>query len=527
MTTIPIEGLTWTGLASTSPSGALIADEDGTLTAIVDYIRPIPGQTITITVTAAAAADGPATLLVAGHSTTLPSEPTTLTYPIDPTRPLTIHLAAVISATIAITVTAPDTPPDTAEPWQVLALDVLTPIASDALHWDTGRWDRAAWDRSAPPPGTMIWDTARWDDAYWNDQTVTTAWTSILGPCTQITARRGVSTTGPILTAQTGTLTLDALDLDPRALGIVRGTPIRLYHWPTRTPIWSGRVDTLTTTPLITGGLTTQIVAVDDVALLVAITRYGARPTGGGTEPWAARIARLMESAPAVAYEITGSTAALVCPTVWETSLANHLDAAIATTGGAWWARRDGGIIVAATLPDTTSAELALTDDPQTFHTATCWHYYDGAAAWSSAGLTSQIEATNHDAAPDDDGEWRADDQTITVTDATTTAAWGGTAARVDLIAADSVAAEAAARRLLTRAPAAPTVSQASTAHLDHRRPRTAQAARMAAAARLDPLTPVIATQRGETSRALVASVTHTISPLTWTTTTDLTRSPS
>ena len=67
-------------------------------------------------------------------------------------------------------------------------------------------------------------------------------------------------------------------------------------------------------------------------------------------------------------------------------------------------------------------------------------------------------------------------------------------------------------------------MTTAVTDHVNHRRPRPTQAARMLAAAQLDPLTPVTAAQRGETARALVAAVAHAITPTAWTTTTDLTQ---
>lgn len=523
-TTINTNDLIWSGVLTTAGDGTMTTDTSKTLATTIERVRPIPGHHLTITTTIAAAIGTTGAILVQGHLTTITSGlATTVAHDVDPLRPLTIQLTNVAAATVHLELTAPDDVPDHAEPWQVLALDVMAPIATDALQWDAGRWDRAAWDSAAPVPGTLVWDSGQWDAAYWYDSTVTQAWTSILGPCTTISTRRGVATTGPILTAQTGTLSLQAIDLDPRALGIVYGAPIRLYHWPSRAPIFTGYVSGIAVIPLKAGGSTCTIDAVDDVAPLATITRYGARPTGGGNEPWDARIARLMVSAPDMAYEIAGSTTELVCPTVWETSLANHLDACIATSGGAWWARRAGGIIVAANLPNDLPA-LVLTDNPATHHSATCWHYHDGAASWSTAALTSQIEATNHTAEPDETGDWKATDTTITVTETTTAAAWGGAAARVDLMATDPTTATIAARRLLRRASTTPTMTTAVTDHVNHRRPRPTQAARMLAAAQLDPLTPVTAAQRGETARALVAAVAHAITPTAWTTTTDLTQ---
>ena len=523
-TPITLADLTWTGVISTAGDGTMTTDASHRLACTIDLIRPIPGHQITVTATATPAVGDLASLVVQGVGITIqPGQPASLTHTLDPIRPVTITLANVAAARVDIEITAPDpAPPATADPWQVLALDVLAPIPSDALHWDVGRWDRAAWDSAAPAPGSLVWDQGAWDLTYWADPAQTTAWTSIIGPCTTITTQRGSATHGPVMTAQTGLLTIEALDLDPRALGITYGAPIRLYHWPTRTPIFTGWVSAISTAPLKTGGSTCTLTAVDAAARLAAITRHGARPTGGGTETWAARIARLMTSAPDVPYQTRGVTDALICPTVWETSLANHLDACVATSGGAWWADRAGGIVLLAALP-ADPRPLVLTDDPATAHDDTIWHYHDGAASWSSTTVLAQIEATNHPAGQDEAGEWRAADQTLIVTDPTNPAAFGGTSARVDLLAPDLAAATAAARRLLRRATTVPAMTTATTNHVNHRRPASTHRGRMHVAAQLDPLQQIVTRQRDETSDALITAVRHTITPTAWATTLALT----
>ena len=213
------------------------------------------------------------------------------------------------------------------------------------------------------------------------------------------------------------------------------GTPIRLYHWPTATLIWTGWVTDLATTPAKTGRGSTTITASDAVARLVAVTRYGARPEGGRTETWRQRLARLMTSAPAgLEYTVRTTSETEVCPTVWETDLASHLDALVATTGGAWTVTRDGRIEVWATLPDQAPA-LTLTDTLDLPDDGTeAIAYTAGPSTWTAARVIAGIEATTHDAAPDEQGEWRAADTTVTVTDTTSTASWGGMSVRVDLM---------------------------------------------------------------------------------------------
>ena len=464
-------------------------------------------------------------VVIQGRSWTVhPRQWGTIRETLDPTRPVIIDITGVTAADARVRIHTTTTLPVDARPHDVLALEAYCPIPTAALVWDRDRWDRAAWQTTRAVPGTLVWDYGRWDKRYWYDQTLTMAWTPILGPTTRLTTSRGIQGEGPVLTAQAGHLTIEATGLDPRALGISYATPIRLYHWPTQTEIFTGTVSDVRTTPHKNGPATIQITAADAVARLAGTTRYGARPDSGGEETWRQRLARLMASVPQVAYTTRTTSTAPVCPTVWETSLANHIDALVATTGGAWCARRDTGIDVWATLPDTAPA-LTLTDTHNDDAlTPTVLHYSAGPATWSSAALISAIEATTHTAAPDDAGEWRAADRTITVTNPTTTAAWRGATAKVDMLApATAGAHETAARRLLRRATTTPTLASATIPIVSARTAPATHAARMALAAALDPLTPVIASQAGERARALIARVTHTITPHTWTTTTDLT----
>lgn len=448
----------------------------------------------------------------------------TVSQTVDAAQPVTLALSNWQSGDVTVTVTTPDDIPDNPEPCDVLALDVWAPVPTQALRWDLDRWDRALWDTPRPLPGALVWDTGVWGGARWWDTSQDTWWAAILGPSTTVTTRRGMSASGPVLKADAGTLSVTATDnLDPRALGLVYGAPIRLYHWPTRTAIWTGYVTDVTITPIKDGGYTVALDAADDVAQVVAVTRYGARSDSGGPETWHERLARLMASAPTVPVTVAADSSAMICPTVWETSLAAHLDALVASTGGWWTGNRWGGITIAATPPDT--SPVALLTDQADAVPGRAWRYTAGPSSWSSSKLIAALKATTHTAAPDDKGEWRATDQTWTVTDPSTTAAWGGTTAAVDLLTPDEATTRVAAARLLRRATDAPPLTSATIRPVSRRtRPvsrRTRpdeQAADMADAAALDPGQPVATRARDETGAALIAAVAHTITPTTWTT---------
>nr|WP_300339908.1 hypothetical protein [Actinomyces sp.] len=516
----------WAGVSSRS--GTTMTSTTGTLGWSTDLLRPGRPHTVALRLYATArASQATVTAVIQGHAHVItPGRWVTVRQEVDTTRPVRVDVSGVASADVTVTVTTPDTVPADPVPADVLALDAWLPVPTAALRWDTGRWDRAAWQTTRAVPGTLVWDAGAWDATYWEDQTLTECWTPVLGPCTRLSASRGVDATGPVLAAQAGTLAVTATDdLSPRALGMAWGTPVRLYHWPTSTLIWSGWVTDLSTTPAKTGRGSTTVTASDAVARLVAVTRYGARPEGGRTETWRQRLARLMTSAPSgLTYTVRSSSDAPVCPTVWETDLASHLDALVATTGGAWAVTRDGRVEVWATLPDQAPA-LTLTDEPTTPGPGEEVVYYTaGPSTWRASTVIASVEATTHDAAPDEQGQWRAADTTLTVTDPTVAAAWGGTSVRVDLMTpSDTASIQAAALRLLRRASAAPLLEQATYWPVSARTRASQQARAMAHAAALDPLTPATGVARGERTQALIARVIHDITPTTWRTDLDLT----
>lgn len=442
--------------------------------------------------------------------------------PIDPARAVEVIVpdAHAITGTIALnahTATLPDHP----APADVLDLEAWIETPNDAMCWDTSRWDRTTWTRPIDDTATtLVWDTGAWDQKRWHSHLTTTTWTSIIGPATHITTRRGSTATGPVLKAEAGTLQITAGDaLDPRRLSLTLGTPVRLYNWTTATPIWTGRVTDVKSTPRKGGGADVVITCADIIASLATTTRYGARPDGGGLEPWRARLTRLMTTAPTVKTHLIGTSYTAVCPTVWETNLAAHLDALVATSGGAWAADRTGGITIWATLP-TTPPAYALTDQRTTTGPKPLY-YTAGPATWDTAAITARIDATTHPAAPDENGEWRAVDHKVTVTNQTTATAWGGTTATIDLITpAEDRATETAARRLLARAATTPIMT---TARLTAAGPTTTDPTLMTHLGALDPLTTLTATQTGDTTTVYIASITHDITPTTWETTLTLT----
>ena len=352
--------------------------------------------------------------------------------------------------------------PANPRPCDVLSLQAYYPLPGFfGLRWNNARWNRASWTLGVAKPWAMTWNRNAWDTRAWNQgETNISQWQDILGPCTDLTVTRGVTTNGPAMSAAVGTLTAHAINaLSPRATGLHHGTPIRLIHWPTRTAIYTGVITDLTITPHKPGSRVdyeVTLTASDNVARLASLTRYGAKADGGnGSEPWTARLDRLIKSAPELPYRIHDTATQTVPPTVWETSLAKHLDALTASVLGSWTVDRDGTV------------SIRTVDDP------------------------------------------------------TAANAWGGSAISMDTtLPADAV--ERTARRYLAAANADPAPSSVSLVAAHDNGPAE-RAAHMATAATFDPISAINIEWRGEDARALITQVTHTITPTTWKTRLNLT----
>lgn len=429
--------------------------------------------------------------------------------------PARIQIINAAAADVAIYVDVLQEIPDYCEPWQTLALEVFAKLPSTAFTWDSSRWDTAVYDNPPPEPDTLFWDSGYWDIKSWWIERHSSAWQNILDPVTKLSISRSVNALGACYTAQTGTLTIEALDgLDPRPLGILTGAPVRLYDWVTRTPIFTGTLAEAKTSQLKRGGYVTTWQVVDKISYLAATQRYGAIPAGGQPEHFTQRIDRLMKTNYSgmytpTRYTILGDSAALatLCgPTVMETSLASHIDAAVTTAGGYWIARRDGWLEISAAPPNLDHPVLTLSDDKQA--TPDAWLYTQARNEWNTTALITSIEVTNHCARLDDKNEWRADDKTVRVTSPTWSAAYGGASIRADMTAPDIETAKTTAEKLLRDINRTPSLTAAGLP--------LATRTQQLVAARLDPTNSVATISRGETSLATITAIKHEITPLTW-----------
>jgi hypothetical protein len=174
------------------------------------------------------------------------------------------------------------------------------------------------------------------------------------------------------------------------------------------------------------------ITAADNVAVLQGITRYGAAHPTNLAETIYERIRRLRASSPTDIIWVEpdpAETVTLLCDTVYESSLANHLDLACNSVGGTWWIDTWGdiqfGIPVDSRLnpsmPDWGNSGVGSLDENQ------CEELTIG---YGTGGLTTVLEITNHARKRNDEGAWEADDYTLSAE--TNSAALGTRKASLD-----------------------------------------------------------------------------------------------
>lgn len=509
----------WTcATGSLSPVGTSIvaANISSMITCTVNNL--VPGMPLRVQVTISA--EGPNPLIVIGSTAkALSGKYQTILVNVTPTTgSIEINISGVTTATIyQVTLTTENDLPEDARPAQVLSLQAFFPLRGlEGFRLDTSRLGRDALTRGLPAPAAFTLDRDALNTQRLYYKTVNVAWQDITSPTTAMKITRGINATGPVYTAQAGTLTVTALEaLDPRETGLTYATPVMLLHWPTRTRLFTGTVTGIEVTrhaPGASHSYTVTFTISDAVRRLSAVKRYGARAEGGdGSETWQQRITRLMRSAPDVPYKIAATTYQKMCATVWETSLAKHLDAAVASVTGSWIVDRDGTVIFSSARP---ARGPILFSDTKPSDGQTVFAYTAIESAWSTENVVTAVNATNH-GAHIVDNEWRALDTSNTVSEETYAQTWSGSAASVDLTCIDTSAATSAARALIDQATDTPT-PQSVTIRPAHAYGPALSARLMEATTILDPLTPATVENRGDSFRVIIAEITHTITAQEW-----------
>ena len=477
----------------------------------------VPGMPLRIRITVSAS--GPSPLIFVGNTATpITAKYQTSIINVKTGGTLDLSITGATSVTVyKVEILADQDIPDDATPAQVLSLQARFPLRGIAgFRLDRSRLGRDALTLGIAPPEAFTLNRDRLNARRLFAQAANIAWQDITAPITSMQITRGISASGPVYAAQAGTLTFNALDaLDPRETGLTYGSPVILIHWPSRTRLFTGTVTGIDLTRQPPGSehaYTTSYTVSDAVKRIASIKRYGARSEGGdGSETWNDRIIRLMRSAPEIVYRIASTTYQRMCPTVWETSLAKHLDAATASVTGSWTCNRDNSVTISAARP---GASALIFSDSQKSNGIDIFAYTAVETSWATDDIVAAVDATNH-AASIQDGEWRAQDSTVTISEETYAQTWAGTSVSVDLTCATTDAARAAARVLIDKA--SDTLTPQSVTIRPAHAYGPAQASKlMESAAALDPLTPARVENRGDTHRVIITQVTHSITPGDW-----------
>lgn len=477
----------------------------------------VPGMPLRIRITISAAGTFPlifigntATPITAKYQTSIINVTT------DGTTEISITGATSVTVYKVEILTDQDIPED-ATPAQVLSLQARFPLRGiTGFRLDRSRLGRDALTLGIAPPEAFTLDRDRLNARRLFAQAANIAWQDITAPVTSMQITRGISATGPVYAAQAGVLAFSALDaLDPRETGLTYGSPVMLVHWPSRTRLFTGTVTGIELTRQPPGSehsYTTSYTVSDAVKRIASIKRYGARAEGGdGTETWNDRIIRLMRSAPEIVYRIASTTYQRMCPTVWETSLAKHLDAATASVTGSWTCNRDNSVTISAARP---GASALVFSDSQKSNGIDIFAYTAVETSWATEDIVAAVDATNHMASIQD-GAWRAQDETITISEETYSQTWAGTSVSVDLTCATIDAARTAARVLIDKASDTLT-PQSVTIRPAHAYGPAQSSKLMALAASLDPMTPARVENRGDTHRVIITQISHQITPGDW-----------
>lgn len=122
----------------------------------------------------------------------------------------------------------------------------------------------------------------------------------------------------------------------------------------------------------------------------------------------------------------------VLADTVFESSLANHLDLACDSTGSRWFADANGHLsVLYGDATPVYAPPVTFTDNPET---PDALHYVNAVTNLDTRGTVNTLNVTNHRQKPDPDipGGWLADDVSLTHLDARSVGRYGVRAEDVD-----------------------------------------------------------------------------------------------
>ncbi|MDE1641793.1 hypothetical protein [Actinotignum sanguinis] len=339
------------------------------------------------------------------------------------------------------------------------------------------------------------------------------AWYEIQGAATSITTTRGVTYTGVSGQAMLGTLEARIINsLDPRASGLIKGTPLRLIDRATRAAIFTGRLEKTISTPEPRGGYTLTLTAHDAVAITGAKTKW--QETRAKPVTWQAGFRQLLEQLHLPAgYKITGAaTRPKLGDMVKESPYTTWLDIFAATCGVTWYVDARGVLRVIDAPPATLRGEIVFTK-PETGLPAIT--PTSAAAQIDTSTIFTGITATNNAAERGEDGRFQGTTTTLRTDSATLAGAYGTNTAQIETCAASIPELSEHLRGLMRsyQPEQALTAVEATPWNDDMNHRDNAALSRLLALEILDALT---ANYRGTRAVTHITGIRHEITPKRW-----------
>lgn len=400
-------------------------------------------------------------------------------------------------------------------PAEMIEVDLSVPRAGANLFiLGKSRLNRSALTYHQLEPGTFIIGQSRLGEGVIKPAPLAYWWKNVTNPTTSISTRRGIKWDGINALAEAGTIGINIYNaLDPRSIGAIWGTPIRCFHIPSRTSLFTGAVTSSKVTPAKDGTYQVDIQGVDQIATLSAIKRYGCLDQE--VQTWQERANDLLEKHSLKWQSIPAKSPRNIplARTVYESTLLSHLDLLASTQRGLWWLNRAGTICICPGYPKGNPA-YTLTDTHEGDDTAINPLYYTAASAgFDSANLVTEVEVTNQRAKKDEQGKWQADDITYPgIVNPTLAATYGVRTGQINVNTTSKENALYLAAEAVNAQEPKTALTGCTINALDH----------LEATLDIDVMTPVHTQIRGENATAYISSINHEISPYTWQTNLEL-----
>ena len=346
------------------------------------------------------------------------------------------------------------------------------------------------------------------------------SWQHLTPDSTAVTIERGLTHNWITGQAEISALTMRLYEpRSPRAIGLTRGTPIKAIDAGNRSRLftgWLSKAPQRTRSAL--GSNSYALEAADTLSTLAAIKRYQVTPARSGWWTYADVMDELLTKHGISWRTLEAAEPGVeLGPTMNEYSLTQYLDMYLTTAGASWWVDSYGRVTAARRLPEIPEAMISdrhiETEIPLLAHVAED-------VTWDTASVISTLEIKNNGIERDESGEVRTTQTDLTIRNEELALTYGETTASIETAALWIESLRSLGEDLLGSYEPQPIISSARfTPWKDTHRDEAA----LDILTRLDLMSSIATLALGETVLTNVVRISHSITPLTWQTTLNLT----